>query len=50
MEMILNEEHLPGHIGMNKMVDIVHRKYYGIPSSVINSFVKNCEACARNNT
>lgn len=50
IQMIITEEHLPSHLGMKKMVDIVHRKYYGIPSSVINLYVKNCESCARNNS
>jgi hypothetical protein len=48
--MILNEEHLTAHIGINKLVDIIHKKYYGIPTSVVISYVKNCETCARTNS
>jgi hypothetical protein len=50
IQIVHTEEHLPAHIGIDNMVDIVHRKYYGIPSSVINTLVKNCETCARSNT
>jgi hypothetical protein len=48
--MIPNEEHLPDHFGKNKLVDIIYKKYYGIPSSVVISYVKNCETCSRNNS
>jgi hypothetical protein len=48
--MILNEEHLTAHFGKNKLVDIIYKKYYGIPSSMIISYVKNCEICAWNNS
>ncbi|KAG0440405.1 Transposon Tf2-6 polyprotein [Dictyocoela muelleri] len=50
IQMILSEEHLPAHPGINKMVDIIHKKYYGIPSGLIKEYVKSCETCARYNS
>jgi hypothetical protein len=50
IEMILAEEHLPVHLGINKLVNIVYQKYYGIPTSIITSYVNNCETCARFNS
>ena len=47
--MILDEEHRIGHPGMNKMVDLIHRKYFGISSLVVRDFVKSCDACSRYN-
>lgn len=32
---------------MKKMVDLIHRKYYGISSSAINDFVRSRDACVR---
>lgn len=50
INLILEEEHRAGHPGMNKLVDLIHRKYYGIPSSVIKEFVRTCDACSSTNT
>lgn len=49
VEMILNEEHRTGHPGMTKMIDKIHRKYYGISSNRIIEFVRNCDACMQSN-
>lgn len=50
VKLILDEEHRIGHPGMTKMIDIIHRKYYGISSSVIMNYVRACEACSSTNT
>lgn len=42
---VLEAEHRNGHPGINKMVDLIHRKYYGIPTSFISDFVSSCESC-----
>jgi transposase InsO family protein len=42
---ILDAEHRSGHPGINRMVDLIHRKYYGIPTTMITNFVKSCESC-----
>ncbi|KCZ77455.1 hypothetical protein H311_01535 [Anncaliia algerae PRA109] len=50
IKIILQEEHCIGHPGMNKMVNLINKKYYGIRSAVINDFVRSCETCSRYNS
>ena len=50
VKIILDEEHGCGHPGMTKMIDLIHRKYYGISSEVIKNYVKACDVCTRFNT
>jgi hypothetical protein len=42
VKLILDED---GHPGMTKLIDLIHRKYYGISSSVIMNYVRACDAC-----
>ena len=49
IKLIFDEEHKVGHPGINKMVDLIHRKYYGIPSSTIRDLTKSCDACVHFN-
>lgn len=50
MDHIIETEHASAHIGMNKMVDLINQKYYGIPKSRICDYVRSCEACTRYNS
>jgi transposase InsO family protein len=45
ISLILDQEHSDSHPGISKMTDLINRKYYGIPSSTIRSFVNSCENC-----
>lgn len=47
---IIKSEHEEAHIGMTKLVDLLNRKYYGIPKSVICNYVRSCQACSRFNS
>jgi hypothetical protein len=37
---IIKTEHETAHIGMNKMIDLINRKYYGITSAKICEYVR----------
>ena len=50
VEMILQQEHSSGHPGINKMEDLIKRKYYGISVASIREFVQRCNACRNFNS
>ncbi|KAI5148435.1 hypothetical protein ENBRE01_0316 [Enteropsectra breve] len=43
--LILDQEHRECHYGINKMVDIIGKKYYNIPSAAIREYVNRCASC-----
>jgi hypothetical protein len=47
---IIKKEHETVHIGMNKMIDLIDRKYYGITSAKICNYVRSCEAYSMYNS
>lgn len=47
---IIEIEHSISHMGVNKLQDLIKRKYYGIPQSMISDHVSSCESCRRYNS
>ena len=47
---IIESEHSLAHAGINKMVDLINHKYYGISKNKISEYVKRCEACIYHNS
>ncbi|KCZ79390.1 hypothetical protein H312_03215, partial [Anncaliia algerae PRA339] len=45
ISIFLDQEHRESHFGINKMVDIISKKYYGIKTSFIVDFVNKCRNC-----
>lgn len=50
IELILKEAHEDGHPGMNKMVDLINRKYYGIETRIVRNYIRSCAACSNFNS
>jgi len=44
---VLNELHLPGHLGCKCLYMEVNNRYVGFLRQRIDEYVKNCEACQR---
>lgn len=47
---IIASEHAIAHVGINKMVDLINHKYYGISKTKISDYVRSCEACRNFNS
>jgi hypothetical protein len=47
---IIKTEHNLSHMGINKMVDLINKKYYGINKEKITEYVNACESCRHFNS
>lgn len=49
VQIVLQEEHNNGHIGIRKLIELINQKYFGISSKSVTDFVKSCASCQRYN-
>ncbi|KAG0427908.1 SCAN domain-containing protein 3 [Dictyocoela muelleri] len=42
---IIKEKHLPGHIGANKLKNVIDEEFCGIKSKDISVFIESCRTC-----
>lgn len=47
---LIHTENSLGHAGINKMIDLMNQKYYGINKAYISAYVRSCESCSRFNS